>query len=119
VDSHSCIVAVVVPSPTDVSGWHAGLREATDVFDRAAGYADYSHLEEPVLNWGVEFGGPRGAVSFLFVKLSAAHQLKMPQNIKHNLPNCVEVALLMQSEGVQDIAGWQNSKSSANTIPYI
>ena len=115
VDAKGHIVAVVVPAPTDAVGWRKGIIAASAVFDSAASYADYSRLAEPILKTGVEYGCVRGVVSSSLPLLSqvkscltSIHQ--RPQNVKHDLANCVEVALLMQSDHVREIAAFQNGE---------
>ncbi|KAJ7179733.1 hypothetical protein C8R46DRAFT_1212273 [Mycena filopes] len=93
-DSKGRIVAVVVPSPTDAIDWRQTVLSATAVLDRAAGYSDFSPMQDPVLKVGVEYGGPRGP---------------RPQNVRHPLANCIEVGLLLQNQAIQEIACFQNT----------
>ncbi|KAJ7909217.1 hypothetical protein B0H13DRAFT_1877968 [Mycena leptocephala] len=94
IDNKGRIVACLVPSPTDAIAWRSTVLSATEVFERAAGYADFSKLQEPVLKVGVEYGGPRGV---------------KPQNVKHELANCIETGLILQNHGVQEIAAFHNT----------
>jgi hypothetical protein len=75
IDNKGRIVACIVPSPTDAITWRGTVLSATEVFERTAGYADYSKLQEPILKVGVEYGGPLGVVR------------RVPQSITHMVNN--------------------------------
>ncbi|KAJ7655758.1 hypothetical protein DFH06DRAFT_992525 [Mycena polygramma] len=94
IDNKGTIIAVIVPSPTDAIGWHETVMSASAVFDRAAGYADFTKLDEPVLKVGVEYGGPRGVVRLL---VSPSRYRAQP------------TGLILQNSGVQEIAAFQNT----------
>jgi hypothetical protein len=62
IDNKGRIVTCIVPSPIDAITWRSTVLSAMEVFERAAGYAEYSKLQEPILKVGVEYGSPLSVV---------------------------------------------------------
>ncbi|KAJ7670619.1 hypothetical protein DFH06DRAFT_1320546 [Mycena polygramma] len=93
VDRMNLVGAVLLGYPTDVPRWETAIADATYAMGKARKGMHRTRLGGDALRDGIVYGD-RGCVR--------------PQNAQHTLETCVELALLRNNAGIQDVISFQN-----------